>query len=194
MATLFSFAARQIREAIPRGFRRKADKPTRTIQVCGGVSVEVTHDEWLLFEAYLVVRKGNKDAATRKAIIRAIRYRMDLQPGPAKEWFEQQLEPLLARGILVELGPDTLTRGDGKTGPAVTRRRSIVRTYGSSCVYCGVFITGKRLTLDHVVPKAKGGSDRIENLRPCCPECNQSKRDRTPEEWADDIRRVSVAG
>jgi 5-methylcytosine-specific restriction enzyme A len=36
----------------------------------------------------------------------------------------------------------------------------------------------KDLTVDHIVPKAKGGSDGYDNLRVLCRSCNSAKRDR----------------
>lgn len=48
------------------------------------------------------------------------------------------------------------------------------------CVYCGA---SEDLTLDHVIPRSRGGSDEPENLATCCKPCNSSKHARTPEEW-----------
>jgi 5-methylcytosine-specific restriction endonuclease McrA len=42
------------------------------------------------------------------------------------------------------------------------------------CHYCGGYAT----TVDHVVPKARGGSDTWENLVAACRSCNTSKHDR----------------
>ncbi len=49
-----------------------------------------------------------------------------------------------------------------------------------TCQYCGK--THTRLTLDHVLPKSRGGDYSWENIVAACPECNQKKADRTPEE------------
>jgi 5-methylcytosine-specific restriction endonuclease McrA len=43
---------------------------------------------------------------------------------------------------------------------------------GNRCQYCG---STKRLTLDHVHPRAKGGGDNPRNLITSCYLCNQSK-------------------
>lgn len=48
------------------------------------------------------------------------------------------------------------------------------------CQYCGSI---KQLTIDHVIPKSKGGKDTWENLVVACMPCNTKKGDRTPEEW-----------
>lgn len=60
--------------------------------------------------------------------------------------------------------------------------------HGGTCFYCGA---AKPLTADHVVPLARGGSNRIENIVPACIGCNSSKRDADAGEW---IRRRMVTG
>lgn len=51
---------------------------------------------------------------------------------------------------------------------------------GYKCVYCG---STEKLTLDHIVPKSKGGSNNTNNLACCCRSCNSSKKDKSLEEW-----------
>lgn len=48
------------------------------------------------------------------------------------------------------------------------------------CQYCGSKI--KELTVDHIVPKIKGGSFTWENLVSCCKKCNNKKDSKTLEE------------
>jgi len=38
------------------------------------------------------------------------------------------------------------------------------------------------LTVDHIIPKSRGGQDTWENLVAACSDCNNKKADRTPEE------------
>ncbi len=50
------------------------------------------------------------------------------------------------------------------------------------CQYCGKKGTAFELTLDHIVPKSKGGKMIAENLVAACRPCNNRKADRTPDE------------
>jgi len=61
-------------------------------------------------------------------------------------------------------------------------RASRLRVYkrdGYECVYCG---SKKELTVDHVIPKSKGGGNEWTNLVTSCFKCNLKKGDKTPEE------------
>ena len=46
------------------------------------------------------------------------------------------------------------------------------------CQYCGISLTRSTSTLDHVVPKSKGGGYSWQNLVTACKKCNQQKGDR----------------
>lgn len=59
-------------------------------------------------------------------------------------------------------------------------RRNILHRDGHSCQYCGY--TGDDLTLDHVMPRSRGGGDSWENIVTACVRCNVHKGSRTPEE------------
>jgi 5-methylcytosine-specific restriction endonuclease McrA len=62
----------------------------------------------------------------------------------------------------------------------VLTRKNILRRDNYKCGYCGR--GDLTLTLDHIIPKAKGGFDAWENLVSACTKCNNEKGDRTPEE------------
>jgi len=59
-------------------------------------------------------------------------------------------------------------------------RRALFARDGWRCMYCGS--TTGRLTLDHVVPRSRGGTSVWENVVCSCHRCNRVKGGRTPAE------------
>ena len=55
------------------------------------------------------------------------------------------------------------------------KRRSIYLKYGGRCAYCGSPLDIHQMTVDHVLPQSKGGSNSLENLMPSCRKCNTEK-------------------
>jgi 5-methylcytosine-specific restriction endonuclease McrA len=64
---------------------------------------------------------------------------------------------------------------------AVSRKGILLRD-GFTCQYCQSKLPAGDLTLDHVVPRSRGGLSTWENLVACCFRCNNRKSDRTPQE------------
>jgi 5-methylcytosine-specific restriction endonuclease McrA len=58
-------------------------------------------------------------------------------------------------------------------------RTNVFRRDNNRCQYCGSHL---QLTLDHVIPRSRGGKDTWENLTTACQPCNTRKGDMTPEE------------
>ena len=50
------------------------------------------------------------------------------------------------------------------------------------CHYCGRTVGAGNLTMDHVVPVARGGKSVRSNCVPCCKDCNNEKKAYTPAE------------
>jgi len=59
-------------------------------------------------------------------------------------------------------------------------RKNLLIRDRSACAYCGK--SGKNLTIDHVIPKSKGGKTDFDNCVACCSECNNRKGAGTPRE------------
>lgn len=49
---------------------------------------------------------------------------------------------------------------------------------GWTCQECGKDLEGADATADHIIPKAAGGEDRLDNLRALCRLCNGKRQDR----------------
>lgn len=64
----------------------------------------------------------------------------------------------------------------------VTNRHRILARDRNRCQYCGRRGTTFELTLDHILPRSRGGQTVAENLVTACQACNNRKSDRTPEE------------
>ena len=52
------------------------------------------------------------------------------------------------------------------------------------CHYCGATFKAVELTMDHVVPVARGGMSTKGNVVPACRKCNQEKKLHTPADLA----------
>ena len=55
----------------------------------------------------------------------------------------------------------------------------MMEKYGYKCLACGKQEPEIKLTLDHVIPISKGGSNKIDNVQPLCSYCNKSKHAKT---------------
>ena len=59
-------------------------------------------------------------------------------------------------------------------------RKKIKEEWDNKCAYCG---SEENLTIDHVIPQSKGGSDFTKNVVCCCHDCNQNKGHTPWEQW-----------
>jgi 5-methylcytosine-specific restriction endonuclease McrA len=77
----------------------------------------------------------------------------------------------------------TLTKYDRLPTNAVTfSRRNVFKRDRFTCQYCGIQPGSEELTIDHVIPRAQGGTSTWTNCVLACIECNARKADRTPEQ------------
>ena len=73
---------------------------------------------------------------------------------------------------------------------AATDKKSVVDFFSwvrnqdyVSCTYCGAFISGKSVEIDHIVPITRGGAHHPDNFAVSCLPCNRSKSDYLLHEW-----------
>lgn len=59
--------------------------------------------------------------------------------------------------------------------PGLPSRRAVLRRDARRCAYCGE----NAATVDHIIPKSRGGDSSWQNLVACCAPCNIRKGDRT---------------
>jgi len=74
------------------------------------------------------------------------------------DWIERKIFPP-ALGLTL----DTLTKN------------KLLADYNNRCAHCGKTLTVETMQVDHILPRAQGGSDEILNLQPLCDNCNQGK-------------------
>lgn len=60
-------------------------------------------------------------------------------------------------------------------------RQYLLEKWGRKCAYCGA--SGVPLQVEHIIPKARGGSNRVSNLTIACEPCNTAKRTKTAAEF-----------
>lgn len=64
---------------------------------------------------------------------------------------------------------------------SLSRKNILLRDH-NTCQYCGRVFNPSDLTLDHVIPKSRGGSSNWDNLVACCKKCNNKKGSHMPDE------------
>jgi len=85
---------------------------------------------------------------------------------------------------------------DAPDDAEIRRERAIARELRKSrwwqqktapglCYYCRQKVAFHELTMDHLVPLARGGRSTKENLVPSCKSCNNLKKTLLPIEWLD---------
>lgn len=82
----------------------------------------------------------------------------------------------------LQVAADTRRRNARRKANGIYKisKKELLKLSYSPCFYCGAT---ERITIDHVVAIARGGTDSIGNLVPACKSCNSQKRDLTITEW-----------
>ena len=131
---------------------------------------------------------------------------MKFQPITIKELLDWSYANLAAYQVALNQDPPRYTKVCWMTRSRVYKglqtggmaRQSIYRnereklTHKNQCAYCGAMDVP--LTLDHLFPRSKGGSDSGDNLVYCCQSCNSAKGNKDYFSWIQQSgRKVSIA-
>ena len=60
------------------------------------------------------------------------------------------------------------------------------------CYYCEIPTPARQLTMDHLVPLARGGRSVKSNLVPCCKSCNTQKKNLLTIEWTEFLENIKI--
>lgn len=88
-----------------------------------------------------------------------------------------------------------LAQGKGGGLKASDKRKARDKLWKKSrgkCAYCGKQTSKSEFTIDHFVPKARGGGNEFWNFRLCCFACNQAKSDCPPWRFLEAIKTANL--
>ena len=101
---------------------------------------------------------------------------------------EEQQEAMLHAARIRMPMPSVIRLLEYRRIPHQTRalsRKNILLRDRNCCQYCGVILISSELTLDHVIPRSRGGQSTWENLVACCHGCNRRKGSQLLHELRD---------
>ncbi len=113
-----------------------------------------------------------------------------------RQWAGIDLSPLAVKLVEQRIkaerglwgGPTVLDKPPRRSdlGKLPNYRTHKHRLYGEQegiCAGCDTHFPFKIMEVDHILPRAKGGTDHIENLQLLCSHCNRSKGGKTMAQW-----------
>lgn len=118
--------------------------------------------------------------STRRAVVLLLKDRADILEADGPQIRSETLS--LPRPIVIRLRDFvSVPRSDRRR----LSRRVVLARDGHSCQYCG---STRHLTLDHVIPRSRGGGTSWDNVVTSCSQCNTRKGDRLPAEMGMTLR------
>lgn len=61
-------------------------------------------------------------------------------------------------------------------------KNAVFKRDNYGCQYCEKILTSSQITIDHIIPKSRGGNNSFENCVAACHECNSKKGSKLPHE------------
>ena len=120
----------------------------------------------------------------------------DLDSWHAVSQAEARFAGARIRSMRLSLAPPevlVLTGYEGLGARAVVFSRSnLFKRDRYTCQYCGARPRTSEMTIDHILPRSRGGQSSWENCVLSCFDCNKRKRNRTPVEAAMHMRKTPV--
>ncbi len=111
--------------------------------------------------------------SVRRAVVLLLKEKAELLERATWELHAESLT--MARPVVIRLTAYVKVPRD--THRRKITRRAVFARDGWACQYCGA---RSNLTVDHVIPRSKGGSSTWENIVSSCAPCNRRKGDRLP--------------
>jgi 5-methylcytosine-specific restriction endonuclease McrA len=91
----------------------------------------------------------------------------------------------------VPISPDVLKRERARARELRQTQWWKRRIGTGHCHYCRRQVGARQLTMDHIVPLARGGRSRRGNVVAACKDCNTRKRSLVPLEWDEYLRTLA---
>ncbi len=102
---------------------------------------------------------------------------MEIDVPPGEDAIRAVRKPVRVPEVIVL----TRYRGAPMRTPSFSRR-NLMRRDRHQCQYCGLRPGIHELSIDHIVPRSRGGRSSWENCVLACRRCNRKKRNRTPQQ------------
>lgn len=118
--------------------------------------------------------------SARRAVVLVLEGKADLLHGTGDHWRAERLRTPVPSVVRLRYH----VRAPYRRRAPLSRRAVFLRD-GGECQYCG----RRAESIDHVVPRSKGGPHSWDNVVAACRRCNASKRDRLLEETGMRLRR-----
>ena len=118
---------------------------------------------------------------------------IDLSPNALIQVGNRMQKELGLFSTVVTHRTDIPTRTDlGKVPPYRTQKHTLFGKFEGICQGCRISFPFRNMTIDHIVPVSRGGTDHIDNLQLLCGACNSVKGNGTNEEFLVRLREMGL--